>query len=81
MSWNMYVTGKSGCGKTKFAMLLKRYLRAYGAIDKDLFVDTAASELMDSSDRLWPIELAYVVIRRYHGIGTDGLVLLGALPS
>ena len=48
MSWNMWITGKSGCGKTKFAMLLKRYLRAYGAVDKDVLVVRTASQLMDS---------------------------------
>ena len=39
MSWNMWVTGGSGTGKTKFAHFLARYLRAYGAIDKDLVAE------------------------------------------
>ena len=48
MSWNMWVTGSSGTGKTKFARFLCRYMRAYGAIDKDVFVDCTAQSLMSS---------------------------------
>jgi hypothetical protein len=45
MSWNAWVTGNSGTGKTKFARFLSRYLRAYGAIGKELFVECTASDL------------------------------------
>ena len=48
MSWNMWITGNSGSGKSKFVAMLKRYLRAYCAIDKDILVVRTASELMDS---------------------------------
>jgi Cdc6-like AAA superfamily ATPase len=48
MSWNMWVTGSSGTGKTKFPGFLCRYLRAYGAVDKDVFIVCGAQSLMSS---------------------------------
>jgi SpoVK/Ycf46/Vps4 family AAA+-type ATPase len=47
MSWNIWVTGASGTGKTKFARLFCRYLRAYGAINKQNIVELTASQLRD----------------------------------
>ena len=47
MSWNLWVTGSSGTGKTKFARFLCRYLRAYGAINKQTIVELTASQIRD----------------------------------
>ena len=49
MSWNMWVSGGSGTGKTKFTKsILPRYLRAYGAIDKELVVETTGQDLVSA---------------------------------
>ena len=42
---NMVVTGNPGTGKTTFARLLFRFLRAYGVLKKDNFVECNALEL------------------------------------
>ena len=42
---NMVVTGNPGTGKTTFARLLFRFLRAYGVLKKDNFVEVNALEL------------------------------------
>eukprot|EP01051_Picozoa_sp_SAG22_P010407 SAG22_NODE_936_length_6422_cov_3.290843_1_plen_1340_part_00 len=43
---NMVIVGNPGTGKTTFARLLFRFLRAYGVLSKDAFVEKNALELM-----------------------------------
>jgi Cdc6-like AAA superfamily ATPase len=45
MIWSTWITGNRGTGKTKFAEFLSRYLRAYGAADKNQYVERTASDL------------------------------------
>ena len=42
---NIVITGNPGTGKTTFARLLFRFLRAYGVLKKDVFVECNALEL------------------------------------
>jgi thiol-disulfide isomerase/thioredoxin len=51
MSWNMWVTGNEATGKTTFSRFLRPYLRAYGAIEKDLFVEYAAMDLISAGPK------------------------------
>ena len=45
MLWSTWITGNPGTGKTRFAQLMSRYLRAYGMSDRDLYVECTASDL------------------------------------
>jgi len=42
---NMVITGNPGTGKTTFARLLFKFLRAYGVLKKDVFIECNALEL------------------------------------
>merc|ERR1719261_1103697 len=42
---NLVLTGNPGTGKTTFARLLFKFLRAYGVLSKDTFVEKNALEL------------------------------------
>jgi transcriptional regulator with AAA-type ATPase domain len=42
---NCRVTGSPGCGKTSFARLFHRFLRAYGLLSKDVFIEANGLEL------------------------------------
>jgi SpoVK/Ycf46/Vps4 family AAA+-type ATPase/DNA-binding beta-propeller fold protein YncE len=44
-NWNCVVTGNPGAGKTSFARLLHKFLRAYGALESDVLVERNAVEL------------------------------------
>ena len=44
-SWNMVVTGNPGVGKTLFSKLVARFLRAYGVLEKDTFIEVNGLEL------------------------------------
>jgi SpoVK/Ycf46/Vps4 family AAA+-type ATPase len=44
-NWNVVVTGNPGAGKTTFARLLHRFLRAYGGLESDALVERNAVEL------------------------------------
>ena len=72
MSWNMWVTGSSGTGKTKFARLLYRYLRAYGAINKQKIVELSAAALLADSAGSPPTE----VLRQAFAEAAGGVLLV-----
>ena len=72
MSWNMWVTGSSGTGKTKFARLLYRYLRAYGAINKQKIVELSAGALLADSAGSPPTE----VLRQAFAQAAGGVLLV-----
>ena len=42
MGLNVIVTGNPGTGKTSFARLLFRFLRAYGLLPKDVLVEVGS---------------------------------------
>ena len=44
-SLNMILTGNPGSGKTTLARLIHRFLRAYGVLKKDVFIEANALEL------------------------------------
>ena len=45
MNWNMVVTGSPGVGKTTFSRLVSKFLRAYGVLASDTFVEKNGLDL------------------------------------
>eukprot|EP01051_Picozoa_sp_SAG22_P008285 SAG22_NODE_622_length_8493_cov_196.309864_7_plen_1412_part_00 len=45
VNWNMVVTGNPGTGKTTFARLVYKFMRAYGVLSKDVFVERNGLDL------------------------------------